>query len=222
MEFRVDFFFRVFMDCFFYLVQFVFFNIIYLHTDILGGWNLEQLSLFVAAFIFVDALHMTVFANNTWWLPISINRGDLDYYLTRPASSFFFLSLKEFAANSLLNLIIATGLLIYFLFQYSAPLEGWKVCIFFVLLINGAFLYFMTFLIFLLTVFWTSSPRGFADVFYAAEKVMQRPDGIFHGFFRRFFLTFLPFVMMASYPVRFLTEKNEGVHHYRDYSGLKL
>lgn len=209
MEFRVDFFFRVFMDINFYILQFLFFSIIYLHTPILGGWTPEQMKLFVASYIFVDAFHMTFFANNTWWFPISINRGDLDYYLTRPASSFFFLAFKEFAANSMLNLIIATGLLGFFLSNYSLPLDGVKVFIFVLLLLNGAFLYFMTFMIFLMSVFWTNSPRGFADVFYSAEKVLQRPDGIFYGYFKRFFMTLLPFSVMASIPVRYLTENNE-------------
>ena len=209
MEFRIDFFFRVVMDLFFYTFQFVFFNIIYLHTPMLGGWNQEQMQLFVATYIFIDAFHMTFFANNTWWFPISINRGDLDYYLTRPASSFFFLAFKEFAANSLLNLIITSFLLGHFLWTYPGELAFGKLLIFFPLLLNGAFLYFMTFLIFLMSVFWTSSPRGFADVFYAGEKVMHRPDGIFQGYLRRFFLTLLPFSVMASYPIRFLTEDNE-------------
>ena len=43
-----------------------------------------------------DAIHMTVFSNNMWWFPIFINRGDLDYYLIRPVSSLFFLSLRDY------------------------------------------------------------------------------------------------------------------------------
>ena len=209
MEFRVDFFFRVVMDIIFYLIQFIFFKILYLHTPILGGWSLDQMSIFIAAFIFVDAFHMTVFANNTWWFPIAINRGDLDYYLTRPVSTFFFLGFKEFAANSLINLVMATGLLVYTLLTYSDNLGWFNTISFILLLINGAFLYFMTFLIFLMTVFWSQSPRGFSDIFYAAEKVFQRPDGIFSGYFRRFFLYILPFSAMASLPVRFLFEENQ-------------
>ncbi len=208
MEFRVDFFFRVIMDIVFYIIQFYFFKIIYLHTPILGGWNLDQMTVFVASFIFVDALHMTVFANNSWWFPISINRGDLDYYLTRPASTFFFLSLKEFAANSLLNFILAISLLMYCLSTYPGDLSAYKVIIFLFMLLNGAFLYFMTHLLFLMSVFWTQSPRGFADVFYSAEKVFHRPDGIFTGWIKRTFLYILPFSMMASFPVRFLFEEN--------------
>ena len=52
MQFRVDFFFRVLMDVVFYLIQFVFFSVIYLHTDILAGWNIEQMKIFISVIIF--------------------------------------------------------------------------------------------------------------------------------------------------------------------------
>ena len=206
MEFRVDFFFRVVMDVVFYLMQFLFFEIIYQYTPLLGGWNKEEMTLFVCAFIFVDAFHMTFFASNTWWLPIAINRGDLDYYLTKPVSCFFFLGLKEFAANSLMNLVLASALLITVIAQFSESFTFFELLVFLLLLLNGSILYFATYLLFLLNVFWTGSPRGFSDVFFSVEKVFQKPDGIFSGYFRRFFLTFLPFSVMASLPAKYLIE----------------
>ena len=61
---------------------------------------------FVGSVFVADALIMTVFSNNLWWLPIYVNRGDVDYYLVRPVSSLFMLSLRDFAANSFLNLLM--------------------------------------------------------------------------------------------------------------------
>jgi ABC-2 type transport system permease protein len=199
------------MDLIFYIVQFLFFKIIYLHTPILAGWNIDQMTVFISSFIFVDAFNMTFFANNSWWLPQTINKGELDYYLTRPVSPFFFLGFKEFAANSLINLIMAIGLLTYTLANYPLELSSFKLMIFILLLINGAFLYYMTNLIFLLSVFWTGSNKGYGDLFFAAEKVFQRPDLIFNTYIRRFFVNILPFAAMASIPTRFLFEENTGL-----------
>ncbi|MBT4793134.1 MAG: hypothetical protein HON90_16295 [Halobacteriovoraceae bacterium] len=210
MEFRADFFFRVVMDIIIYIVHFLFFSIIYLHTPILGGWSIDEMKIFIATFIFIDAFHMTFFANNTWWFPIYINRGDLDYYLTKPVSSFFFMAFKEFAANSLLNLILAIGLLSYMISNHPVALDLSKILVFILLIINGSFLFFMTYFIFLIPVFWTHSPRGFGDVFYSAEKIFQRPDGIFQGFAKKVFLYFLPFSMMASYPTRYLVSPTDN------------
>ena len=108
LEYRMDFWFRIVMDCMFYVVELIFFTILYQHTDMLGGWNYDQILIFVSGFLVIDAIHMTVFSNNMWWMPILVNKGDLDYYVVRPVSSLFFLSLRDFAANSFLNLLIAS------------------------------------------------------------------------------------------------------------------
>ena len=79
LEYRMDFWFRIVMDCMFYLVELAFFTILYQHTDMLGGWNYDQILIFVSGFLVIDAIHMTVFSNNMWWMPILVNKGDLDY-----------------------------------------------------------------------------------------------------------------------------------------------
>lgn len=206
MQFRVDFFFRVIMDLIFYIIQFTFFSVIYLHTDILAGWSLAEMKIFIAGYIFIDALNMTIFANNCWWLPQHINRGDLDYYLTKPVSSLYFLSLKEFAANSFLNLLIACGVLFWAISNYPGDLSSTKIFFYILFLVNGTLLYFFTNIIFLLSAFWTQSPRGFGDVFFSVAHTMERPDRIFIGASRILFTYVLPFSVMAAYPARFLLE----------------
>lgn len=97
------------MDLIYYIVNILFFKVIYLHTPMLAGWSEEQMMVFVALYLLVDAINMTFISSNMWWLPQHINRGALDYYLIRPVSPLFFLSLREFSANSFLNLLIAAG-----------------------------------------------------------------------------------------------------------------
>lgn len=206
MEFRVDFFFRIIMDINFYLIQFLFFKIIYLHTPLLAGWGIEQMTIFIAGYIFIDALNMTVFSTNAWYFPIYINRGDLDYYLTKPVSSLFFLSFKEFAANSFVNLLISIYLLFWAISNYSTELSALKITVYLFLLLNGTLLYFLLQLLFLLSVFWTQSPRGFGDVFFSVAHTLERPDRIFKGVTRILFTYILPFSLMASYPAKFLLE----------------
>ena len=42
MEFRLDFFFRIFMDTLWYAHHLVFFWVVYRHTSLLGGWTLVR------------------------------------------------------------------------------------------------------------------------------------------------------------------------------------
>ena len=204
LQFRLDFFFRVVMDCLFYAVQLAFFSVLYRHTGLLGGWDFDQVLVFVAGFFVVDALHMTFFSNNMWWFPIIVNKGELDYYLVRPASTLFFVGLREFAANSFLNLVVAVGILAWALARYPRPLDAASIAVFVALLVNGAILYWVLQMVSLIPVFWLHSSRGLVEAFWAASQLTGRPDRIFSGVARRLLTTVLPFSLIASFPAHVL------------------
>lgn len=207
MEFRLDFSFRIIMDIIYYIVNILFFKVIYLHTPLLAGWTEEQMMIFVASYILVDAVSMTVFSSNMWWLPFHINKGELDYHLIRPVSPLFFLSLKEFSANSFMNLLIAIGIFAYSLLSYSKGFTVSEVILLLLLLLNGTLIYYCCQMLMILPVFWTQSSKGFMDLFFSMGIAMERPDRIFKGWLRVAFTVFLPFALIASFPVRLFLEK---------------
>ncbi len=202
MEFRVDFFFRVLMDVVFYATQLGFFAVLYGHTRELGGWDLDQTLVFISGFFVVDALHMTVTANNLWMLPILVNKGELDPYLLRPVSSLFFLTLREFAANSFLNLVLALGIWGWALTRLEGGLHPGRALLYLALLVNGAALYSLLNLAFLIPVFWLHSARGLAEIFYSVGHYAERPERIFRGYLRRLLVTLLPLALVASRPAQ--------------------
>ena len=210
MEFRLDFFFRIFMDVFYYAVNIMLFKVLYLHTPLIAGWGEGQMMIFVASYLLVDAINMTVFSTNLWWLPYYINRGELDYYLIRPVSPLFFLSLREFSANSFVNLLMALGFFVYTLVSYTQPFSFVELLGFIVLLLNGALIYYCIQMCMVLPVFWTQSARGFADLFYSLGVAMERPDKIFKGAIRIIFTMILPFALIASFPARIFLDGWDG------------
>ena len=207
MEFRLDFTFRIIMDILYYAVNIMFFKVIFLHTPMLAGWSEEQMMIFVSCYILVDAISMTVFSSNMWWLPHHINKGELDFHLIRPVSPLFFLSLKEFSANSFMNLIIAAGIFIYMLSSYSQVFSAWDVLLLVALILNGTLIYYCCQMLMILPVFWTQSSKGFMDLFFSMGIAMERPDRIFKGWLRVVFTILLPFALIASFPARLFLEK---------------
>ncbi len=206
MEFRFDFFFRIFMDLIYYSVNIGFYTVLFSHTETLGGWSESQMLVFVAGFLLVDAINMTVFANNLWMLPEYINKGELDYYLLRPVSSLFILSLRSFAANSFINLIAAGSILIYALFNYEGRITAGGVILFIILLILGAILRYLLRMCFLIPTFWLHSSRGFDMVFFQLNRFLERPHRIFTGAMRIILTSILPFGIMASFPAALLLD----------------
>ena len=202
MEFRLDFFFRIAMDVCFYVVNLLFFDVVYRHTETLGGWGLDQVYVFVAGFLLVDAISMTLFSNNLWLLSTYVNRGDLDYHLVRPVSPLFMVSLRDFAANSFMNLLIACGVMIWAIGRYPGELSWYGTVLFVLLLFNGAYLRYLVRMMTIIPVFWLHSTRGMEIVFFHMAQFVGRPDRIFVGVTRVLLTTILPFSLMVSFPAR--------------------
>lgn len=202
LEFRFDFTFRILMDVIYYFVNIAFFKVIFLHTPLLAGWTEDQMMVFVAGYLMVDAINMTVFSTNLWWLPSFINKGDLDYYLIRPVSPLFFLSLREFSVNSFINLLMMGGFMTWALMNLEQSFHFWQLILFIILIINGTILHFLLQLMMIIPVFWTQSSRGFVDLFYSMGLAMERPHRIYRGWLRIVFTTVLPFAFIASVPAQ--------------------
>ena len=200
MQFRFDFFFRIFMDSFFYLVNLAAFWLIFQHTDKLAGWSFAQSCFFISVFFVVDALFMVFFSSNLWWFPFLINKGDLDFYLLRPVSTLFFLMLREFSPNSVVNLATAIGILIVAASHLDQSLGLGEWAFVAVAIVNGTLLYVTANLAFVLPIFWTHSGRGMVNLYFSATRLIERPDAIYHKSLRFFLRTLLPFSMIATVP----------------------
>lgn len=206
MEFRLDFYFRIVMDMLYYAVNIAFFKLIYLKAPTLAGWSEKQTMLFVAIYLLVDAVHMTVFINNIWQMPSLINGGGLDYYLTRPVSSLFFLSLRDFSANSFVNLVMAAGIFGWALSLNFDVFTFGNFLMLGILFLNGVLLHYLINMVYVIPVFWTHSARGFADAAHIFNAFMERPDRLFTGGMRVFTTVVLPLSLIASFPARLFLE----------------
>lgn len=204
MEFRFDFTFRIIMDLTFYIVKIYFFKVIFLHANTLVGWTEPQVLIFVATYLTIDAIQMTLISNNAWILPSLVNKGELDYYLLRPVSSLFFLSFRDFAVNSFINFLMVFGFLVYCIVNYTGEIAPINLFLFTILVINGFLIFYFIRMILILPVFWTHNGRGLEMIFWTMGNFIERPDGIYHGIVRTILTTILPFALVASMPSRVL------------------
>ncbi|TWW09245.1 hypothetical protein E3A20_16240 [Planctomyces bekefii] len=132
--------------------------------------------------------------------------GGLDYYLTRPVSTLFFVSLRSFAANSFINLIMAAGIMAWALRQNPEVLSGSNLLLLAVLVVNGVLLHYLLHMLYILPVFWTQSSKGMADAYYIFSRFQERPDRIFTGAIRLLVTVVMPLSLIASFPARLYLE----------------
>ncbi len=208
MQFRFDFFFRIVMDCIFYLVNILFYIILFRHTGGIGGWTESEVLIFTSSFLMMDALQMSITSNGVWMIPNLVNKGELDYYLLRPVSSLFFLSTRDFAFNSFVNFLVTIGIMIWAFTRSEVSYPAVKILLFVFLTLNGTYLFFLLRVLFLIPVFWTHSGRGLEAIFWTADKIAERPDAIYKGWVRKVVIFILPFAVISSFPARALFQSN--------------
>jgi ABC-2 type transport system permease protein len=204
LQFRIDFFFRVVMDCVFYAVHFAFFGVIMNHSALLGGWTAFHLQVLVAAICLVDALNMTFFSNNMWIFPGLVNKGDLDIYLVKPVSTRFFVSLRDFALNSFVNLLVAIGLSVFILLKSPQPLSFVSVVCFYLAVIFGTLIFHFLHFSVVCLVFWTQSAAGISNLSFTLVKLSEYPDSMYPRWLRRMVIFVLPYALVSAFPARVL------------------
>ena len=208
LHFRMDFFFRILMDCLFYASSFGLFGILTLETGALGEWSREQVFLFVGTFIVIDALEMTFFSNNMYFLPTAINKGDLDYYLVRPINSLFFLIFKDFAFNSLVNLILALSICTYTIASSDiVPADiltflGYGIGVTLGVCLSTC----VGLLISVIPVFWTQGGTNLQQLYFQLGILSEHPIIIYRGWAKKLLTYIVPLGIVASLPAQILWE----------------
>jgi ABC-2 type transport system permease protein len=204
MQFRLDFFFRIIMDCVFYSMHFVFFSVLTSHAPQLGGWDSFQLQVLATSICLVDAIQMTLFSNNMHFFSTQIVKGGLDFHLVRPVSPRFMMSLKSFAFNSFVNLLIAIGICISILSRSPYPIQAISIVWYALSIMMGAFIYYNFQFAIRSLVFWTHSGNALNGLTYTLDKLGEKPHTVYPKWFQKFFTTLLPYALVASVPSQIL------------------
>ena len=122
----------------------------------------------------------------------------------RPVAPLFFVSLRDFAANSFVNLLMALGILTWALVRYPGEIPAERLAAYGLMMGLGFFLNYVVQMAFLIPVFWMQSGTGLREIWFALERYAGRPDAIYTGWLRRILTSILPFALIVSFPTRVL------------------
>ena len=91
----------------------IFFEVIYLHTDEIVGWNKSEVLILFGTFLVVRALFAAFFFDGPSTLPELIQTGRLDLLLAKPVSSQFAISVRETDLGDLARLFLGAFLVLH-------------------------------------------------------------------------------------------------------------
>lgn len=206
LEFRVNLGFKVITDVIWYATQVVTFAVLFSHTPTIGGWNYEQMRIFLGILFVVDGIFMTIFGENIDTFSEKVQKGELDLLLTKPINAQVLISCQRIATSSLANLGLGFAWLIYALTSYSQPLPLGALLMLFVLIPNGVMIFYAFRFSFALTAIIFTRAENLQYLWYQIYRLATRPDSFYPTWLRYAVLFVIPMGLVASVPARALFE----------------
>lgn len=179
---------------------------IYQHADAIGGWNREQILVFMATFIIVNGLTMGIFFFGVLRIPWLIRTGGLDLEITKPVNTAFLVLFKHFDLGGLLGLVPGVVLLVVTVVHYHVPVGATGVLAYVLLVVLMTALHLALMLSFRLPAFWTVRADSLTEMAGELSSFAWRVPGVaLRGLERLWFMVIVPFALIATVPTTALT-----------------
>lgn len=204
MEYRGHLFMQFMIDMVWYGVQVALFEVIYLSTDSVAGMGRGEMIVFLGSLFVIDAVNMMLFSHNFWMFPRLIVRGELDFYLIRPVSTFFMSFTRYTNIASWLNFAVGMSVLVYGLGEAGLTPTVGSVALFVLLAVCGsAVMLALQAMVAAVAIFLVQA-EGVQMIFHTVYQFGTRPDAIYSRSVRRILLFIVPLALIASVPSRAL------------------
>jgi ABC-2 type transport system permease protein len=201
--YRANFIALILVDLAWFFLEYALFYVIYENTPTLAGWTREQVYFFLGVFFASDALFTTFFQRNFWSFSDLVNRGDLDFFLTRPVSPLFLILTRWYNVTGGFNVVLGVALTMRFAEPAGFP-GGWAWLWLPFWLLFGLLSAVLLRFAFSVSVFWLERSWAISRLYYQFFAFATKPDAIYPPWIRYAILTALPFAFIGSVPARAL------------------
>lgn len=205
MEFRGNFILHNLISLIWAIVVMLVFFFIYQQVNTVNGWTMEEVLLLTAVYFLVDRIFDSLFEINfNNFVPL-VNTGQLDLILIKPASSQFFVSLRQFSFAMIFSNLAMAGVIIYLALTYFSPIYWWQVVGFLVLLACSVVITYSLWFMTLLPVFWWGRVDNIQHLFRPFHQLCRVPIDVV-GRFKPFLTFVIPLAFVATVPARVITK----------------
>jgi ABC-2 type transport system permease protein len=211
MAFKANFLLWIVVEFLWFALQLSFIQVIYLHTDNIGGWTKWEVVCVMGTAHFIQQIFQAFFLVNCTELSELVRTGKLDFFLLLPASTRFLVSFRKVDLGGFVNAISALVILGYALNKLHFVPNIAQVFGFMLLCMAGIFIHYSLMFSLASVSFWTVRAQGIVYGYYSLFNIARMPDVAFHGAFKIIFKFVLPILLVANVPVKLLLGKLDAV-----------
>jgi ABC-2 type transport system permease protein len=206
MTYRSDFWVEVISDLLFQGVNLFFILVVFLHTDMLGGWTQAQV-LFIYGFFMVPYGIFGCFFNLWGFAERYLVKGEMDRVLTRPAYNLVQLMLENMDPASLMGSV--AGLVIMgATWPYLGVDLSWYDPLVFVLLVASSVLIYGGVYVGLTSIsFFVDAPTGILPLIWNIQNYGRYPVNVYNKTMTVLLTWILPFAFVGFYPASYFLDR---------------
>ncbi len=175
-------------------------HFIFGHVQTIAGWRMEHMLVLAATVMIVDGIVETIFGENMNALSDLINRGDLDFVLSKPVSARFYVSTRKFDWDPLVQVALGGGVLWYAVGLLAEPLTWGGALLYLALILCACLITYSLWFMAVSVVFWTGRLRNVAYLYYNMIEIARIPTDVFRGALRMGLTFVLPVAFVATVP----------------------
>lgn len=200
LEFRFFFIVWMLVDVLWFIINLASVGLIFGQVQAIAGWTRDQALLLVAVRSLVASfMWMFVFPSFTEFHNL-IRKGELDFVLTKPVNTRFWLSTRYFEFDQILRVIVLLYVVGRFALIVNPAISLVDVANFTLFLISGLVIFY-NFCFFLTTMnIWFVGIFNLENLLDSVQMVAQYPSTIFRGALKVGLAFFLPTIFIAFYP----------------------
>lgn len=209
MEFRANFIAKVIQNLVWMFFFVAILLVIYGNTKQVAGWSRSDAFVLAATCFLLQALMMAFFMS-LLELPFHVRFGTLDYIVTKPIDTQFWISTRRFNFDQIGVLVAGLAMLLIGASSLQRPvsLEQWAG--YFVLLGAALAIFYSFNLILMTTAIWFVRVDNLSVLGQSVLDVARFPIDIYNIYIQRLLIYFVPMAFLATIPARQLVIGFDG------------
>lgn len=182
-------------------------GLVFLHTDSLGGWIVNELLIVVGVYTVIGGVVGSIIQPNMWQIAEGVREGTLDYTLTKPEDSQLLVSITRFEIWRLVDVLIGLVVLVYAVAQLGEAVGPVEALIFAFVLLCGGLIFYSFWLAIATTSFWVIRTWAMYEMFQNIYQAGRWPVGIYPTWLRLGLTFLVPVAFAVTVPAEALTDR---------------
>ena len=205
LQYRANFFVQLFQSLLALGTGLVVLGLVFGHTNELGGWSRAELLAVMGVHILMGGLIRTMIQPNMERLMGDVQRGTLDYALTKPADAQVLVSVREVRIWQSVDVLMGLLVLAAAVLQLQGRFGIWQALGFLAALALGGLMIYSLWLMVTTGAFWVVRMENILELFEGIYHAGRWPVGIYPDWLRTGLTFLVPVAFAVTVPAEAIT-----------------